>query len=767
MLGHALGGAVRRALAFLLALLVAAPSFGASVSGGSIAGGSVGSVNAAPAEYYTFVVFGDTQYQSRDCAISSATGRCPEFDASLDWIRDNAAAENIVAVAFVGDLINAGTPLPFTSTCDAPDPPTARSLGDCSPFASEGTCGSAFSGDGCGWTTTATPPCAPCTLVDDADAEWTAFNTRAARIATGDISLPMMMAQGNHDNDGAANGSFPLREPQGWNDYYSATYWESIDNGTTYDYLSAETYVDADGNGHAWTITVGTQDFLVVAPPMPAGGGGISSAAMAWAEGVMSDYSTLPAILLAHWISDGDVEATIDTSSISAPNLIWAAGGHVDNGGSVGTTTNGAETVVETVSDFTNNSPLDTLGNPQNDWLTLFRWYPATNEAEVVNFSPASGLNSASLNLAKQSFDIMPPILGDGALYDLSPHADRINLAFGDDTNGGNLPPAWAIQPSASTVCAATNASELSACLNLADRRITVAAGTYVGPFTLDEDDTWLDMDNGAVLSGDFTVASNTQRVKISGGHIRDGSVRITGPYNDVTIDNVNILNNQANPYTTALCFGSVGPCQRLTVINSTIRSSRWTMLFDNTGSLTTNDVIIANVDAWSDHVEGALNDESVLRLMEVERVIVADSHFRTSPTAKHVVRMHYGTDHVLLVNTIIDKASGGVSNIWLDTDSGTGELNDLNSIYIVENDLYQVQTTAQTEVQIDDSAAGGPGVWAYIHDNESFVPTAQSDLNFLIGQGGSGSDITVDAGGNTSTAWDSGFLPFTAGADH
>ncbi|RAI03220.1 hypothetical protein DLJ53_01475 [Acuticoccus sediminis] len=65
---------------------------------------------ANPDEKYSVIVFPDTQYYSNGALLSASPGGSPTmFTAMTRWVVDNAAAENIVFVTHLGDVVDNGT----------------------------------------------------------------------------------------------------------------------------------------------------------------------------------------------------------------------------------------------------------------------------------------------------------------------------------------------------------------------------------------------------------------------------------------------------------------------------------------------------------------------------------------------------------------------------------------------------------------------------------------------------------------------------------
>jgi len=387
---------------------------------GASPGSAATSGGVTASAYRTVVIIGDTQSHVR-----GGSPRYADFQAQIQWIIDNKYTENIDFVMSVGDLIDAGTTLPVQiggmsgpGECDGENSGPYESFAFCD--AESHPTGNELSCEALGTATTACywyddnfnpPDCLPCSFTPTAAAEWTRFDTQFDRLLPGGdtaAGIPFLLTKGNHDNPGNDFAIDSDREPEGWNQRYNAAFWDSL-NGTYTDraYEHVGQNLDVEGDSHSWIVQIGTQPVLVVSIPYISGSG-VPPAAQTWAINQMTAPvdADKPAIVLVHHA--GSVRNAIsNVSEVVAPNLFLVSGGHFGQGKSI--RTNGGETVLETVTDWTLASRDDTNGVSQNDYITLIRFYDdGTMEAFDYSVS-GNARDSASANtIVRQAFDILP-----------------------------------------------------------------------------------------------------------------------------------------------------------------------------------------------------------------------------------------------------------------------------------------------------------------------------------------------------------------------
>ncbi len=364
----------------------------------------------------------------------------------------------------------------------------------------------------------------------------------------------------------------------------------------------------------------------------------------------------------------------------------------------------------------------------------------------------------------------------DGAPYDLTPFEADMVMAFDDH---GISRPDWPTPPNLTgadcVVAPAGNEAALNRCLDTGSRRVIVPAGEYVGNFTFDQPDMWIDLDNAAILRGTHGISESADRVKITGGVFTEGNFWNNGG-DDVLIDNVNMyLIDEVVPNRYHFEPCSTGQiCTRVAVINSTCESTTTCTLTPHTPFGAVTSLIFANFDAWSHFVNGTGNDEFVSRIQNSDRVLVVDSHYRTYPTPKPAQRFHHGSTATLLVNNIFEGSGDGFTNFWIDTTAGGPEHEDIDNMFILRNDFYQHSSTKRSDVNIDDSVAGNgiDVVLVHLEDNVSHhINTASFTIagNWNgVGQNCGGRNPCLRNINNTGLIVPGlTLIPFTGGADH
>ncbi len=330
--------------------------------------------------------------------------------------------------------------------------------------------------------------------------------------------------------------------------------------------------------------------------------------------------------------------------------------------------------------------------------------------------------------------------------YDLTPFEADMVLAFDDN---GIARPQWPAPPvhdDTPCIVAAGDEASLNACLDTPGEHIIIPAGDYTGPFTIDQSDQWIDMDNGANLTGTIVMGGGAERIKITGGNFIGGTVQNAG-VDDLLIDNVNMLlidlvtPNRNNFLTCVTGFN----CARMAIINTTCHATTACALTNSTPQGSSTSLIMANFDAWSEFVNGTGNDEYVSRLQNTDRVMIVDSHFRVYPTAKPPQRFHYGSTATLLVNNIFEGSGTGFTNFWIDTTAGGSEADDIDNMFILRNDFYQHDSTKIADINLDDSvpANGIDVVLVHLEDNVSHHINTDS---FVIA--GNWNGVGQDCGG-------------------
>ena len=368
------------------------------------------------------------------------------------------------------------------------------------------------------------------------------------------------------------------------------------------------------------------------------------------------------------------------------------------------------------------------------------------------------------------------PTGSTGEPYDLTPFEADMVLAFDDN---GIARPEWPTPPTYDeTPCIVTAGSEasLNACLDLSAKHIIIPAGNYTGPFTFDRSDQWIDMDNGAYLSGGITM-TGANRVMVTGGNFIEGIVMNAG-VNDLLINNVNMYlkSSIGTPNRNNFLTCTTGrTCARMAIINTTCHATTACILSPASPNGALTSLIVANFDAWSEFTpEGTGNAEYVSRLQSTDRVMMVDSHFRVYPTGKPPQRFHYGSTATLLANNIFEGSGAGFTNFWIDTTAGGQELNDIDNMFILRNDFYQHDSTKASDINIDDSVAGNgiDVVLVHLEDNVSYhINTASFTIGGIwnsIGQDCGGRDPCLRNINNTGVIVPGlTLIPFTAGANH
>lgn len=694
----------------LAALLLLTPltAFAATYSGVSLEGAS-DEVVAASSDYVTLVVFGDTQALMADCAVSSATDRCPEFDASLDWIQTNKTTENIAGVFFVGDLIDAGTPLPPSIDGGTATECDDQTVGSWTvPLASEATC-RAHDGNqtnceaetGCFWyngTASSANDCLTCARVDLADDQWDAFVARTDRLEpTGNIDIPFFLTKGNHDNAGEEHLTDPAREPEGYNTRYEDTYWQGLESGyggvSVFEHVSVNS--DVDGDGQAWTFDMDGTEVLVVSPPYVSNVG-VESGQITWALDVLTDYPTTPAILLVH--SLGQTDATIQgISETVAPNLFAAFGGHTGSNSAV-VDTNGNELLINTVTDWTSAS----VGG-ENDYITLVRWYPSTQEIEVYDYSVNGDVSDATSGnvVSKQSFDIMPAILATDAPYDLSEHTARIDSVFAD-----TYPPRWPIEPTITSTSTATTCADLVTGI-VNGEHVTIETGVTIGSsgspcssVVITESDVWLELEGTAtVWLTSFNLSGD--RIKITGGTLNSSTTNFCNA-DDLLIQNVNFgTSSDATVENENGCSRTVSTVRNAYVSN-TIYGDRYG-LFQGQPGTTVTDLIIVNNDITCSPYTTS-DGEVCIRVQWGDRVWISDNRIESVHNAKETIRFYAANDNAAVVDNVLVKNTG--TNTTAESHSGT-HLGAQNNIWFTDNRYMSETSNTTTEVSFGTHDSG------------------------------------------------------------
>jgi hypothetical protein len=361
-----------------------------------------------------------------------------------------------------------------------------------------------------------------------------------------------------------------------------------------------------------------------------------------------------------------------------------------------------------------------------------------------------------------------------GAPYDLTSFEADMVLTFDDN---GIARPEWPMPPLYDdTPCnvMAGNEDSLNYCLDLSGKHIVIPAGDYVGPFTVDGNDQWLEMSNGATMHGGLVTGRDNSRIKITGGNIVAGSVWVLGT-DDLLFDNVNFELVRPGARDGLTTCGNGTTCTRVAIINSTCIATTACTLTTPAPLGATSSLIIANFDAWSRFDHGTPgNAEFVSRLQNTDRVMVIDSHFRVYPTAKPAQRFHYGSTATLVANNVFETSGTGFTSLWIDTTAGAGEEDDIDNMFILRNSFYAHHPTKPVDVIIDDSIAGNgiDVILVHVEDNVSYhIDTASFTF------GGNWDSVGQDCGGrepclrninNTGqTVQGLTLVPFTAGADH
>lgn len=345
--------------------------------------------------------------------------------------------------------------------------------------------------------------------------------------------------------------------------------------------------------------------------------------------------------------------------------------------------------------------------------------------------------------------------------YDLSGIETEMVLAFDDE---GSARPSWPTEPSGLTTCTVTNATQLGTCLGTDNAHIDPDPGTYAGPFTISASNVHLEANSGDVtITGGLTINGTESIIHIEGVRFEGGQVRVSGGADDILWENVNLHLQDANGDNFIMCdeLGANG-CQRHAIINSTCEASRYCgyVAYDQDST----DLIFANYDAHSNYIAGASNDELAVRIMTAYRVLIVDSHFRTDPTNKPPLRFHYGAGNILVVDSILDKGDGGFATLWIDTDAGLGEQDDLDDIFIIRTQFNQDTATKISDIDIDDSNPGNgiDVIYVYAHDNDAHHASSTAFSIPAVPAA-----TTLDDGGNTGAADFTAFPAFTGGADH
>jgi|JI10StandDraft_1071094.scaffolds.fasta_scaffold192574_4 hypothetical protein len=369
--------------------------------------------------YSTVVLIGDTQRVMEGYALNGpADARYQRFAASIDWIISHAESERIEWVASLGDMIQRGIGLPPNGTeCDAENgAPWRADTATCQPM-NQATCQATA---GCFWRPNSIPPCDSCEVVALAELEWEGFMAQWERLLPGHETthgIPWLTIHGNHDNSGNQWTTDPDREPQGYNQRFSAAVWDALDNGygpRAYEHVAAYDEPTFLGDGHAWRMRIGSREVLVVAASC-CFGGQIAPGQEAWAVGLMNADPSTPAILLTHAAELVD-DSLIRVAGDVAPSLFMVAGGHYARQTAAvwsdsGSTPPGTREVLRLETDWSYASPTDAdlTGVARDDMFKVVRFWE-TGEVEVFDYS-VDGASKHALpanTIPRRDFEVDP-----------------------------------------------------------------------------------------------------------------------------------------------------------------------------------------------------------------------------------------------------------------------------------------------------------------------------------------------------------------------
>ena len=737
------------------------------------------------------IVIGDTQdFVGPGSGTGSDGGRLNQL---ID-IRDYLIANPPALVVTAGDNIDSGTPLPFTGCDGWSSPPDPDPGAACFAEADLSACVATV---GCGWTTQATPPCAPCNLVPAADSEWVTFKTLFVDPLTA-AGIPVVITTGNHDNLGLQSG-VAGREPLGIDvDRFNVAYYQGLEGTLAYDHVASND-LGVDGIGHAFDIAIGSLDTRVVSVPYIAGQG-VSAAHQTWVSTQCAAAPSRAIIVLAHHV--GQVAANIqDVSETSCPNLIMVIGGHTHLPQKQ-FAVDGSNSVLEVEVDYSSATFPDTNSIVQEEYIGEVRLYlnEIPTAIEALDFSVQGNAYTAepSVTIGKQAFDFSPPVVGidwDNP-YDLTPFESRLAEMY--DGNG-IARPTWPSQPNLTSTCTTTPgasaAASLAACVT-SGAHVQILDGFYdvggttggnvtgIGGLSISANDVWLDAGPGVTIRGSIQV--NADRVRLSGFDL-EGRTTNSSAFNLIG-DDILAYNINASGYGTHnrdsfnTCFGG-NSCNRIALVNVTCVVSRHCIITPqglSAGiSVTMRDLIVANMDAHSLYVaaddtgpvapnnndgpdgESWGNDESALRIMSTERALVVDSHFRTNPTNKSSSRIHYGALGLAYLDNTFECTPGAFCG-WIDTSAGSAdEVADINHVYYDGNTFNLIGGTS-ADLTIDDSNVGdGDDVLAVTFRNNTCLDP--SGVTCFVNNNSSATVVETGNSGGVGT----GLIPFTGGADH
>lgn len=736
------------------------------------------SVNASVgAEYATLVIMGDNQLESRDCrqgGTSPTTLRCADFQAELEWIEDNAAAENIAGVLFVGDLIDVGTTLPpgrfggSASACDNENFYTdgtyaVASTGggytsSCNGYTGgvAATCEAYLFGTGLGCYLYSNGDCLTCARNEVIKDEWDAFELM---ISTYLPNVPWAAVKGNHDNAGDQYATDDDREPEGYDQRFDSTYWQGRDDpGSGYEHVAS--YSGSGGDGHAWKMRLSAQgvdqDIIVVAAPLN-DDGTITAAASSWVQDTFANYESLPGVLLSHWYGRGTWPATTPYTDI--PNLFAIATGHVYAGhvqndlisdGDV------ADSIIRVTNDWTSNTDVDTNAVARNDYMTLIRWYPIDGEVEVKNWSregqafmDASAFftkNSRSGEVAKQAFDIMPP-----ALFDLSPYSTEIAASLGTHT--------WPTHP---TITSTTTISSGGTCAATGFTTAATAGGEHIivetgvnltsCNVTL-ASNTWVEMQGTATIAGNLQGGTN-DKIKITGGEVNaTGEISMSG--DDIIVKNV--VWNNSNVGTNIRIGLSTS---RHAYVNNTFRTQSYTIALFNAMPLDAScptdegtQPSRTDISVIANDIECGLTiDEACLRFQSSARSLIAANHI-TNDQPKEPIRFYAYQNNGLVIDNILDEDTNSIT-----FQSKSGQCGTISNMHAIDNRMFNLGTDGGVDAQAGTDSNSQSCNTVYFNGNERITNPGGS---FTIAPG----DCTVDET-PANSAFDIDLSPYGDGSE-
>lgn len=314
--------------------------------------------SAAAGDEFTVVVIPDTQYYMEvNPDVPGATFEM--FKAQIDWIKANQAAENIVFVAGVGDIVDNGDFKAGTY----PDSSVSR-------------------------------------------AEWEKakyyYNLETPFAGFPD-GIPYGLAVGNHDQtghgypisyDNFSLGFHTTHTTGFYNKYFGVSHFA----GRSY-YGGSYTATEANNNDNHYSLfSAGGIDFIVIFLEYDEAANQYSTALEDWAHSLLGTYSSRKAIIVMHALGrpNGTPGSNLGTPSIfypraqavynrirSRPNVFLMLGGHTGGSGEgFRQDTYGGKTIKSITSNYQGQT------NGGNGYLRLMKFSVANDLISIKSYSP-------------------------------------------------------------------------------------------------------------------------------------------------------------------------------------------------------------------------------------------------------------------------------------------------------------------------------------------------------------------------------------------